>query len=425
MTNGLSKSLGVFRGAALLLNIVIGAGLLTLPGLAIKQLGDQAFSSWIVCAVSALPLLAVFIVLGRRYPEAGGVTAYALRAFGEFGRNATTALFLGAVSLGLPAIALAGGHYIAASIGGSPHLYGIGLILCATTVHSLPGEGAAKAMTWIASAIIGAVVIFLTIGAIGLVGGSPLRPITIPSFSQIFGLGSSFMMLFFAFTGWEVGAGIAEEFRNPRIEYPTAMLLSFALATALYLGSAFIAQNVDLTGVFEAPFVAMTHSVLGAWGAYAVAIVAGLIILANLAGAVWGVSRLVFSLARDRILPAGLGIAVSGKPVAAVIATTTVLILVLMLDGAGMFGLERMLATAGQNFFLIYAIAAGALVVLSKSWFERCLGLAVLAFGVAMIAKHGDSPTYPLTLVVGAGAFTFARRQARITIAAANGASTG
>ena len=410
MASGLSKSLGVFRGAALLLNIVIGAGLLTLPGLAIKQLGNQAFSSWIVCALSALPLLAVFIVLGRRYPEAGGVTAYALRAFGEYGRNATTALFLGAVVLGLPAISLAGGHYIASSVGGNPHVYGFGLILLAAGLHFLPGEGAAKAMTLIASGIISAVIVFLIIGAIGLIGGPPLQPIEPPSLSQTMTRGGSFMMLFFAFTGWEVGAGIAEEFKEPKFQYPAAMLLSFALATALYLSSAFIAQNVDLGGNYEAPFVAMTRPIMGRWGASAVAIVAGTIILANLASAIWGVSRLIFSLARDKILPSILTTLSRGKPIAAVVAISTVLILVLGLDGGGLLGLEKMIAIAGQNFLLIYGVAAGALIVLSRTFLERFLGIGVLLLVILLMVQHGEATLYPMALLGLSAAFTYTRR---------------
>ncbi len=37
-----------------------------------------------------------------------------------------------------------------------------------------------------------------------------------------------FMMLFFAFTGWEVAAGISEEFKRPEIDFPRAMFCSFS-----------------------------------------------------------------------------------------------------------------------------------------------------------------------------------------------------
>jgi amino acid efflux transporter len=79
----LRKTLTVWRGAAVMLNIVLGAGLLTLPGLAVKQVGQAALLSWVLCAVASLPLLAVFTILGRRFPDAGGVPHFAERAFGR------------------------------------------------------------------------------------------------------------------------------------------------------------------------------------------------------------------------------------------------------------------------------------------------------------------------------------------------------
>ena len=122
MAEDLKRSLGLFQGTALFLSIVIGAGLLTLPGLAVEMSGRHALIAWLVCAVAALPFLAVFIVLGRRYPEAGGISAYASRAFGRFGADMAGLLFLGAVVFGLPSIALAGGHYLAAISGLPAHL---------------------------------------------------------------------------------------------------------------------------------------------------------------------------------------------------------------------------------------------------------------------------------------------------------------
>lgn len=410
MTGALSKSLGVFRGAALLLNIVIGAGLLTLPGLAIQQAGDRAFGAWVMCAVTSMPLLAVFIILGKRFPEAGGVTAYAFRGFGAMGRSAATVLFLGAVSLGLPAIALTGGHYLATFLGGSPHAYAIGMVLCGVLLHGLPGEGVATAMTWIASAIIAAVITFLIIGALGLLHLPADTSARAHYLTWSWGADGTFMMLFFAFTGWEVGAGIAEEFRNPKVDYPLAMILSFCLATVLYLCSAFIAQSSDLTGSYEAPFVAMTKPVLGSHAASLVALVAALIVLANLGAAIWGVSRLVFGLARDGSAPAVLAATVGGKPLAAVIVISTVIATVIVLDGVGFFGLAQLLTLAGQNFLIIYGIVAGALIALARSNLDRFLGSAVVALVMLLIVQQGQSLAYPAALVIGAAVLTWVRQ---------------
>jgi len=409
MTADLSKTLGVFRGSALMMSIVIGAGLLTLPGLAIKVAGSDAFLAWVVCALAALPLLGVFIVLGRRHPEAGGISAYAGRAFGPFGARAASLLFLGAVVFGLPSIALTGGHYIAATAGGSPHAFALGLLLSAVLPHLIPGEGAAKAMSWIASTVLVVIVSLLAAGFLGLPPAPPATPPLISEQLHLAGLLAPFMMLFFAFTGWEVGAGIAEEFKNPRRDYPLAMILSFTAATALYGAIAYVAQRTDLTGFFEAPFVAVVRPLLGDFGATAVAITAALIVFANLAGAVWGVSRLVFGLSRDGALPAVLAKTSGGRPIAAVIATVSALTLVLSADWIGDFGMETMLGIAGQNFLILYGVAAGALLVLSKSPLHRGLALIVVALVLALLAIQGPKLAYPIALVAVASAASLYR----------------
>ncbi|MDA8031734.1 MAG: hypothetical protein MPK62_11555, partial [Alphaproteobacteria bacterium] len=102
--NELNKSLSATRGAGLMLNIVIGAGLLTLPGLAVETAGSHAIWAWAACALVAAPLLAVFIVMGRRFPNAGGIAHFARAAFGDKAYAATSLVFLGAVALGLPCL---------------------------------------------------------------------------------------------------------------------------------------------------------------------------------------------------------------------------------------------------------------------------------------------------------------------------------
>ncbi|WP_395686012.1 APC family permease [Aestuariivirga sp.] len=402
--SSLTKSLGVFRGASLLLNIVIGAGLLTLPGLAIKMVGENAFAAWAICAVAAIPLLAVFIILGCRYPDAGGIAAYARRAFGSFGARVSALLLLGAVVFGLPSIALTGGHYLASQLGGNAHVYALVILMAAVLPNLLPGEGASKAMAWIASSVLAVIVLFLIAGWAGLKPGHAMGHVPVVSAAYVGFVLSPFMMLFFAFTGWEVGAGVAEEFRNPSRDYPLAMVSSFVMAAALYLAIAYVAQNSDLSGLYEAPFVAIVKPFLGNGGAAAVAAAAALLVFANLSGAVWGVSRLIFSLGRDGGLPRVLAAASGGRPVAAVICTVVALIVVLIADGVVGLGLETMIALAGQNFLILYAVAAAALTLLARSWFERALGILVILIVVGLLVIQGQMTIYPIGLLVAAAA---------------------
>jgi amino acid efflux transporter len=398
--SSLNKPLGVFRGTSLLLNIVIGAGLLTLPGLSVKMVGEHAFNAWAVCAVSAIPLLAVFIILGCRYPDAGGISAYARRAFGSIGARIAAFLLLGAVVFGLPSIALTGGHYVASQLGGSVHIYALVIMIAAIIPNLLPGQGTAKAMAWIASSVLAVIILFLIAGWVGM------KPGQVALHTPVSGLGSvslvfaPFMMLFFAFTGWEVGAGIAEEFRDPTRDYPLAMVTSFMIAAGLYLAIAYVTQNSDLSGHYEAPFVAIVKPFLGTGGVAVVAATAALLVFANLSGAIWGVSRLVFGLGRDGGLPRALAGTHRGRPVSAVVCTLAPLVLVLLVDGIVGLGLETMIALAGQNFLILYAVAAAALTLLTRSWIERALGIMVILFVFGLLVLQGQMTIYPIGLLV-------------------------
>jgi amino acid efflux transporter len=394
----LTKSLSLTRGTAVLLNVVIGAGLLALPGLAIQKIGNAALYAWLLCALAAAPLLAVFVIMGRNYPDAGGVASFARSAFGLAGYRIASVLFLGAVVLGLPAIALTGGHYAASVVGGSAHLWASILLLLGALSHFISSEGAAKANTFIASLVLIVIASFLAIGVAGVTTRPPAGiglPPAIPALSVML---VPFMMLFFAFTGWEVGAGVTEEFKKPRRDFPIAMVCSFVIATAFYVAIAFVAQQTDLAGAYEAPFVAIVEPVLGAWGSVAVSATAVLLVFANLAGAIWGVSRLVFSLARENIIPRAFDRTHDGSPRLAVVIVASILLLVVGLDAVIGVGLPRLIGLAGQNFLILYGLTAAALFAVSQRVAHRMLAAGVVVLCTALLLMQTIALLYPLCL---------------------------
>ncbi|MCA3554024.1 amino acid permease [Aestuariivirga sp.] len=415
MGDELGRTLTATRGAAILLNIVVGAGLLTLPGLVQKVAGSQAPLAWAVCAIAATPLVLVFVLLGRRYPDAGGIAAYAGKAFGPAAQRVAAFLLLGAVAFGLPSIALVGGHYLAQVLPGSASLYALALVTLSLVPHLLPGDGAARVMTALASAT---VLVVAAMIAIGVVTAPPARITSVGLAYPIAGAFAPFMMIFFAFTGWEIGAGIAEEFRNPATDFPKAMVGSFLLVCALYGGAAFTASRFDLEGVYEAPFIRFVGPVLGPIGPSAVGLTACLIVFANLTGAVWGVSRLVFSLARSGQFPGWFAGTWNGRPVRAALATVATLLCVLIADQIWHFGLDRMLALAGQNFFILYGIAGASLFRLMPGTGPRLLAAAVVGLVVVLCSWQGSNLVYPALL--GLAAILAPRWPAKSTVHASS-----
>lgn len=396
---GLSQPLTVLRGTALMLNIVVGAGLLALPGLAVKQVGDHAMLAWLVAGAATLPLLAVFILLGRRYPNAGGIAHFAGIAFGRRGYAAASLIFLGAVLFGLPSIAITGGHYAAVIKGWPPHAIAIALLIAATLIHMVSSELVAKANTVLAIVILIAITALILAGFLMIEQPSDMPVAVWPEELKPALALAPFTMIFFAFTGWEVAAGSAEEFRNPRRDFPIAMIASFAIILGLYLGIAYLTQVVSLEGEYETAFSRIAAAALGSFGEIGTALLATVIILANLSGAIWAVSRMVFALSREGFLPSALEVSRNGTPWRAVAVTSTALVIVTLADAAGIFGLDRMLALAGQNFLVLYGIAAGAMLALSTSTGARILALLASALTLGLVAIQGAAAVYPAALL--------------------------
>ena len=396
----LKKSLTTVRGAGLMLNIVIGAGLLALPGLAYQDVGTHALWSWLMCAFLAVPLLTVFITVGRRYPNAGGIAHFADLAFGSTGYIVASLLFLGAVIFGLPAIALTGGHYLASLFSGNPVFFAIILILGGSAIQFLSPEVAGRISTFTASGILLSLLGLIAIGLFSI-NWEEIPANTLPANGfDIALILSPFMMIFFAFTGWEVAASISEEFKNPSRDFPRAMGLSFGLACFLYFTMAFIVQNSGVTEAFEASFVTIASTVLGQFGGAAVAILAGIIIFANLMGAIWAVSRMVFSLSREGYLPFILNVNEGGAPVSSVAITVLCLMVVLGCEWMGLIDIVNMLSIAGQNFLLLYCVAALALLKLSNKVFDRAASIVTVGIVVALIIVEGTTLMYPLVITL-------------------------
>lgn len=404
----LNKSIGLWQGTGMMLSIVLGAGLLALPGLAHMAAGSGALVVWLAAALVSVPLLVVFAIVGRAHPDAGGIAAVMRKAFGDPGYVCATFLFLGAVAVGLPSIALVGGKYAAATFGVSDHASAVALVVGAAGVNLMSARVANRLSVGLASAIILFLVLLAGFGWHAMQPGPEL--IAAVEWPGITVFGATFMMVFFAFTGWEVAANLAGEFRDPSRDLPLAMGLSFVIAVALYLVLAIIVAAAGTVGASAAPFADILRAGYGAGAGIAVSLVAIALIFANLTAAIWAVSRMVYSAATERLLPSGVAALSDGIPQRAVFLTMTVLVVVTGASYAGLLALDDLLAVAGMNFLLLYGGAAAALAVLSSGGGHRGLSLLSILIVVALILGRGiEHLIYP-AILAGLGILIAAKR---------------
>lgn len=101
--SGLKQELGLAQGVGLLSTSLLGTGVFAVPALAALVAGNNSLWAWPVLIVLVFPIAIVFAILGRHFPDAGGVAHFVGLAFGPRLKRVTGWLFLSVIPVGLPA----------------------------------------------------------------------------------------------------------------------------------------------------------------------------------------------------------------------------------------------------------------------------------------------------------------------------------
>jgi amino acid efflux transporter len=411
----LVRSLTDLQALALAVSLVLGSGLMVLPGLAYRASGRASLYAWVLDAVVVVPLLAMYARMGARYSTADGVAGFASAAFGSRARAATEVLMIGTVVLGVPGIAVTGGRYVADVTGGGGTVVtvaALALIALALAVN-LAGAGLSGVVQQLVT-----VVLLVVLGGLAVAGALAARPAgsdpVLAPLADLPAATSSLGMLFVAFTGWEMLSFTAEEYRSPR-RIPLIVASSFGLVTMLYLGLAWAVQRVlDPADprLGSAPLVGLAAEAVGSTGAAVVAAVAVLVLAANLLGSVWASSRLVFAASRHGHLPAAL-CTLRGRrhvPRQAVLVVAATFAAVVLAVSAGWIPFPVLFALSGQNYFILYGIGVVCFLRLERGRCARLLGVAGVVIVAAVSATFGFGLLYPAALTALGAAIIAVRR---------------
>jgi amino acid efflux transporter len=404
--SALAKTLTLPQAIGLAITMVVGSGLLALPGLAYQEAGAAAIYAWIISTLVTAPFLVIFANLGARLPGAGGIAGFIQSAYSRRASIPTEFLLLGTFVVGGPAMVITGGHYFAAAFGMSASgviIGGLLVLLFAGTINYLGARISGRVQQILA------IVLVLMLAAIAIVAllfgtkqGTGIAPVSewasaIPSIG----------LVFFAFVGWEMMSFTTEEFRNPRRDFPITLAISFVIVAVLYtLIAAAVQVVLPLAdeSLVSAPIAALLGSTFGATSQQVVAFIGLILILANFTSGMWAASRLVFSSAREGLLPAALSRvdARTQTPRAAIIAMFLSFVPILLVYLAGGVSQGLLFQLAGVNFFTLYALSVIAYIKLAENRRARIFGLLAMALVVAVMYSFGSLLLFPLVLL-GAG----------------------
>jgi amino acid efflux transporter len=402
-THQLSKTLGVGSGTAMAVSLVIGAGILVVPGIAYHQAGTSAVYSWLLNSLFIIPLLLIFSHLGARYPSAGGISGFTQAAFGRNLAAATEILMLGTFTLALPGVAFTAASYLGETFKlniWQVTLIAFAMLLLAVSINVIGTKVASKLQQVLAFLLV-AILIAVTLSVFIF---SPLEGEGIAPIGQWGQAIPTLGLVFFAYAGWELLAFTTEEYKDPKRDFPKVIAISFVLVSGLYI---LIAVALQLSfhhtdpRLLKTPIAMLFETSLGVYSTFFVSLCGFIIIMAHLIGAIWGASRLVFSSARAGILPAQLArIHHNQVPVNAVLAIGVVLLGVAAVTATGSITVTLLFTLAGQNFFILSGFAVLAYLKMASNKKQKMLGWLTAIMVCAVTASFGIKLIYPLLLLL-------------------------
>ncbi len=365
----LKRSLGLSLTVLYGLGVTIGAGIYVLVGAAAARAGFQAPLAFVLAALVMAPSGAAFAELASRMPMAAGEAAYVEAGFG----SDRLALFVGLMVavigvVSAATVARGSAGYILAFVD-LPH----DLVVCLVVLVM----GAVAAWGVVESVALAGAMTLIEIGGLLIIIG--VAAVTVPDLGARLpeawpGLGDgaawtgvlgASLIAFFAFTGFEGLANVAEEVKSPGWTIPRAILVTLALTTLLYVLVVWVALNVlphDELAATGAPLARVFERLTGA-SPLAFSAIA---ILATVNGVVFYIvmsSRVLYGLASRGLLPTHMA-RVNPTTRTPLPATAVVVGVVVVLAVA--FPIEDLAEMTSRLTLIVFAFVNAALIAIKR-----------------------------------------------------------
>ena len=369
----LKKTLTLFDVYAISTGAMFSSGFFLLPGLATAQAGPATVLAYFLAGVLILPAMFSAAELSTAMPKAGGAYYFLDRSLGPLagtvgGLGTWLALVLKS------AFALVGmGAYLVFFLDVPIKPLAVALTVAFAVLNVVGAKETSGLQRVLVTVLVGVLAFFVVQGLVAVASGggaevarqfTPFAPFGVEGIAATVGL------VFVSYAGLTKVASVAEEVQNPDRNLPLGMALSLATATLIYCVGVFIMIAVldadelrsDLTPVATAAESFFTW-LPGRWGLLLI-VVAAIAAFASTGNAgILSASRYPLAMARDRLVTPRLGtIGRFGTPTAAVVATSALMVVVILVFDVGAIA---KLASAFQ--LLLFGLMNVAVVVMRES----------------------------------------------------------
>lgn len=301
----LRRDIGLLGVGFLVLNGLIGAGIFALPAAIFAKAG--LFSPWLFPIIGLLfiTIILSFGELASYFQESGGPVLYNNTAFGPLvGFQTGWVLYIArmtAMAANVNVLIYYGAFLFPIIAEGVGRVITLFVVFAALAISNILGvKGAVRVLGVLSSLKLLPLLLLILLGLPHVVPDA-LLPTQMP---QIDDLGSTALLLMYAFMGFESALVTAGETSNPRKNIPKALIITVLGITVFYflVQLVYVSINPAIT-TQGAPLVELGKVLMGASGAIIITLAAVFSVGGNLMANMIAVPRMTYAMAEEKTLP--------------------------------------------------------------------------------------------------------------------------
>jgi amino acid transporter len=386
----LKPTLSLSDAIAMIVGLVIGAGIFETPSLVAENVGSTriALLIWGLGGVVSLIGALCYAELATAYPHPGGNYYYLRRAFGKpiaflFVWTRMTVIQTGSISL----LAFVFGDYASQlwQLGAySSSIYAAIAIIGLTGLNLVGVQFGKWTQNGLAVAQVLGLIIVAVTGLMFSFAFTPTSPlesstyITVvanpvvaqsPEPSGIGNLGLVMVFVLLTYGGWNEAAYISAEVRNGRRNIARSLIWSIGIITALYLliNWAYV-RGLGLARMATSEAVAadLMRLTVGEWGAVLISLLVAVATICSLNATIFTGARTNYALGRDFSIFAVLGRGHESTPTNALMVQGAIALLLVVVGTLTRQGFETMVDYTAPAFWFFFLLSGVSLFVLRR-----------------------------------------------------------
>lgn len=366
-----TRQFGVVDGTAVIVGIVIGAGIYeTSPTIAASLPGPGwLVPIWLAGALLSLIGALAYAEIVIRLPRAGGDYAYLSAAYGPaLGFLFAWVEFWLVRPANIGAIAFIFANYANAISGYGDRILPAGIaVIVLSLIHAMGVRGGRWTQNLLAATKL---VSLATLAIAGLAWGRP-QPADPVATGHDVDLVLALILVLFTYGGWSSIAYVANEVRDPRYSVPRALLLGIGSVGLIYVlvNLAFV-KTLGYDGMSASDSVAadMLGLILGPAGSIIISLLICIACLGNINGMILTGSRLLYAVGQDHSGFNWLG-RWHGRldaPLMALLVQMVISVGMIVLLGGDGRGFERLVILSTPLFWGFFTLVAVSLFVFRR-----------------------------------------------------------